>query len=79
MINFKHNGYEVFPADQQLKNEDGSPGQWLPLASVVRWQNSEVLALPVTWYQTVFASKEEAEAYALRAAIEMIDSGRCNI
>lgn len=79
MSNFQHKDYVIFPAGQQLKNEDGSPGLWTALASIVRWQNGEVLAVPVSWYPPAFESKEEAETYASEAAIGMIDSGRCNI
>ena len=35
--------------------------------------NDQVLVVPVSWYRPV--SKEEAEAYAPEAAIEMINSG----
>lgn len=79
MKGFQHGGYDVFPAGQQLRNEDGSQGKWMALASVVRWRNKEVVAVPVSWYPPAFDTEESAVAYAAVAAKEMIDAGRCNI
>lgn len=79
MNGFKHNNYDVFPAGQQLRNDEGSQGKWMALACVVRWQGEEVLAVPVSWYPPEFETEQEAAAYAAHAAIEMIDAGRCKI
>jgi len=77
---FKHKGYDVFPAGQQLRNEDGSPGRWVALASVIRWRGDEVLAVPVCWYPPPdFETEQAAATYASHAAREMIDAGRCKI
>ncbi len=79
MSGFKHGSYDVFPAGQQLKNEDGSPGKWMALASVIRWRGDQVLAMPVFWYPPGFDTEQTAAAYAATAAKEMIDAGRCKI
>jgi len=79
MKGFKHGGYDVFPAGQRLRNEDGSLGKWMALASVIRWHGDEVLAVPVSWYPPAFDSEQTAAAYAVTAAKEMIDAGRCKI
>jgi len=79
MEGFKHGPYSVFPAGQQLLNEDGSPGEWMALASVIRWRGDEVLAVPVSWYPPTFPTEEAAAAYAVNAARQMIDAGRCKI
>lgn len=79
-MGFKHKNYEVFPAAQQLLNEDGLPGEWYGIAAVVRWRgNDGPLVLPVSWYPPTFATGREAEEYAAAAARDMIDSGRCKI
>lgn len=79
MEGFKHKDYDIFPAAQQLRNDDGSPGKWMPLASIVRWRAQEVLAVPVTWYPPGFDNEQEATTYAASAAMAMIDAGRCKI
>ena len=79
MRGFKHREYDVFPAGQQLKNEDGSPGKWMALSSVIRWHGDEMLLVPVSWYPPEFDTEQEAVRYAAAAAKEMIDAGRCKI
>lgn len=79
MKGFKHRDYDVFPAGQQLRNEDGSPGRWMALACVIRWRGSDVLAVPVSWYPPEFDTEQDAIAYAVAAARDMIDTGRCKI
>lgn len=79
MNSFKYSGYEVFPAGQQLRNEDGSLGKWMALACVMHWQGEEVLAVPVSWYPPEFETEQAAATYAAHAAREMIDAGRCKI
>ena len=71
-----HDGYDIFPAGQQLRNQDGSPGQWMALASIVRWQNDKIMAVPVSWYPPEFETELAAETYAASAAKQMIDAGR---
>jgi hypothetical protein len=81
MKGFKHGSHDVFPAGQQLKNEDGSLGRWMPLACIFRWQgNEQPLSVPVSWYPPeLFDTEEEAVTYAAAAAREMIDAGRCKV
>lgn len=79
MKGVKHGGYDVFPASQQVKNADGSEGKWMALASIVRWQSDQVLALPVSWYPPEFDTEQAAVEYAASAAKEMLDAGRCKI
>ena len=79
MKGFKHSAYDVFPAGQQLKNEDGSPGKWMALACVIRWRGDQVLAVPVSWYPPEFDTEQAAVTYAAATAKEMIDAGRCKI
>ncbi len=80
MNGFKHGDYDVFPAGQQLCSQDGSPGTWMALASVIRWRGNEPpLVLPVSWYPPAFDTELAAAAYATSAAKEMIDAGRCKI
>jgi hypothetical protein len=76
---FKHSDYDIFPAGQQLKNEDGSLGKWMALASIVRWKGSELQVVPVSWYPSKFDTEQAACTYAAGAAKEMIDAGRCKI
>lgn len=79
MKGFKRGDYNIFPAGQLLKNEDGSPGKWMALACVIRWRGDEVLAVPVSWYPPEFDTEQAAVTYAAAAAKEMIDAGRCKI
>ena len=79
MNGFEHGPYVVFPVGQQLRNEDGTPGKWMALASVTRWSGAQVLAVPVSWYPPPFDTEAEAADYAARAAREMINAGRCKI
>lgn len=79
MNGFRHGDYDIFPVGQQLRNEDGSPGKWMALASIVRWRGDEVLALPVSRYPPMFESERVAAEYATVAAMEMVDAGRCKI
>lgn len=79
MKGFKHKDYEIFPAAQRLLNEDGTPGEWMALASVIRWQGKDVLAVPVSWYPPTFPTEQAATAYAATAAKNMIDAGKCKI
>jgi hypothetical protein len=76
---FKYRDYDVFPVGQQLENEDGSPGKWMALASIVRWRGDQVLTMPVSWYPPEFDTEEAAVKYAAAAARDMIDAGRCKI
>lgn len=79
MNGFKHGQYEVFPAGQQLRNEDGSLGKWMALACVVRWRGDKVLTVPASWYPPTFDTEQAAAAHAASAAKSMIDVGRCKI
>jgi hypothetical protein len=79
MEGFKYGDYDVFPAGQQLKNTDGSAGKWMALASLIRRQGSQVLALPVSWYPPEFDTEHAATEYAISAAKDMLDTGRCKI
>lgn len=77
---FRHKEYEVYPAGQQPLNDDGSPGKWMALASIARFQGVEVpVVIPVSWYPPGFDTEEEAAKYAATSAIDMIDKGRCKI
>ena len=79
MGGFKHGNYDVYPAGQQLRNEDGSIGKWMALASVVRWSGDKVLSVPVSWFPPLFDTEEAAARHAAIGAKEMIDKGRCKI
>lgn len=79
MRGIKYRDYEIFPAGQQLRNQDGSPGKWMALASIVRWHSKEMLAVPVSWYPPEFDTDQAASTYAEAAAKTMIDAGRCKI
>ena len=79
-MSLDHKGYQVYPAAQQLKNEDGSPGKWYGNAAILKWKGDEgPLVLPMSWIQPLFATEQEAKLYAFSAAKDMIDSGRCKI
>ena len=79
MKGFKYGDYEIFPAGQQLKNNDGSPAKWMALACIVHWKGNEVQAIPVSWYPPDFDTEQAAGTHAAAAAKEMIDAGRCKI
>ena len=79
MNGFKHGGYDVFLAGQELRNNEGVPGKWMALACVIRWRGDEFLAVPVSWYPPDFDTEQAAITYAAVAAREMIDAGRCKI
>ena len=79
MKEFKYSDYDIFPAGQQLKNQDGSLGKWMALASIVRWKGNEVQVVPVSWHPSEFDTEQAACIYAANAAKEMIDAGRCKI
>jgi len=79
MNSLMHGDYEIFPAGQQLRNDDGSPGEWIALASIIRWRGEEVLALPVSWYPPTFSTQQKAAEHARDAAISMINANRCVI
>jgi hypothetical protein len=79
MTGFKYGPYDIFPAGQQLTNQDGSVGKWMALACVVRWQSDNVVAIPVSWYPPAFDTEHAAATHAAHSAKEMIDAGRCTI
>jgi len=80
MNGFKYGDYDVFPAGQQLINQDGLPGEWMALASVILWRGDQSpLVLPVSWYPPAFDTEQAATAYATTAAKGLIDGGRCKI
>lgn len=79
MSSYRYRNYDVRPAGQQLRNEDGSEGKWMALASIIRWDENEVLAVPVSWHPPEFETEQDAKKYAAVAAREMIDAGRCKI
>ena len=51
----KYRDYEVSPAGQQLRNDDGTPGRWLPRALVLHWRGNEPPpTVQVSWYAPEF-------------------------
>jgi hypothetical protein len=78
---FKHNGYYVYPAAQQLRKDDGSPGDWYGIASIVRYRGNEPpLFESLHWGPPpTFMTEQEAKDYAVVRVRAMIDEGRVNI
>jgi hypothetical protein len=38
---YNHQGYHVFPTYRQLRNADGTDGDFYPSASVMRWRGND--------------------------------------
>lgn len=75
---YRHGNYRIIPGATQLRNVDGTAGHWPPHAEIQRPSGNEDLVLPVDWrdeFDTAAAAKE----FALQAALDLIDSGRCKI
>lgn len=76
---FKYGVYDIYPSGQQYKNEDGSLGKWKARAEIVRSGGNKDLLVPVTWPNPEFGTEQEAQRFAMVAAKELINSGRCEI
>jgi hypothetical protein len=76
----KYRDYEVSPAGQQLRNDDGTPGRWLPRALVLHWRGNDAPpTVQVSWYAPDFDTERAAANYAAAAAKRLIDTGRCQV
>jgi len=48
-MGFAYKGFEVYPAAQQLLDEDGTLGMWYGIASIVKWKGvAGPLVMPVS-------------------------------
>jgi hypothetical protein len=72
---YNHKGYEVFPAAIQLRNDDGTGGDYYPTATVARWLAAERVSVPYSWHDHRFKSADEARAFAAHAAHDLIERG----
>lgn len=79
MSSYKYGNYDVRPVGLQLKYKEGCEGKWIALATIIRWNEDEVLRVPVSWCLPEFETEQEAKIYAAKAAKEMIDAGLCKI
>ena len=73
---YNHKGYHVFPGAMQLRNDDGTDGDFYPTVSVMRWRGDETpLSVPYAWSEHRFKTAVEAQGFAAHAAHDLIERG----
>lgn len=73
-IGFSYNGFLIYPCACRSVNN-----RWRAHADISCSNGNEDLLEPNDWQLPEFDTEQEAQQYALDAAKNWIDSGRCNI
>ncbi len=69
---YEYMGCKIALKSEQSRGADGSPGRWIPAATVTVSRGGTLTDHPLSWHKALADTVEEADRFALQAALRWI-------